>query len=127
MLELRFPWLWIGVGALLVAGVCVGSLLPAQALTIALDLNDKYVHFASYFLLTVWFSGLYARAGYYALIAAVVIALGAFLDVLQGATATRHFDLLDILANVLGALVGFMLSWSLLGGWCDRIERWIVR
>jgi VanZ family protein len=125
MLDLRFPWLWIGVGALLVAGVCVGSLLPAQDLGDAL--NDKYLHFASYFLLTVWFSGLYSRVGFYALIAAVVIGLGAFLDVLQGATATRHFDLLDILANALGALVGFGLSWSLLGGWCVRIERWIVR
>jgi VanZ family protein len=125
MLDLRFPWLWIGVGALLVAGVCVGSLLPAQDLGDAL--NDKYLHFASYFLLTVWFSGLYSRVGFYALIAAVVIGLGAFLDVLQGATATRHFDLLDILANALGALVGFGLSWLLLGGWCVRIERWIVR
>jgi VanZ family protein len=125
MLDLRFPWLWIGVGALLVAGVCVGSLLPAQDLGDAL--NDKYLHFASYFLLTVWFSGLYSRVGFYALIAAVVIGFGAFLDVLQGATATRHFDLLDILANALGALVGFGLSWLLLGGWCVRIERWIVR
>ncbi len=125
MLDLRFPWLWIGVGALLVAGVCVGSLLPAQDFGDAL--NDKYVHFASYFLLTVWFSGLYSRVGFYALIAAIVIGLGAFLDVLQGATATRHFDLLDILANALGALVGFGLSWLLLGGWCVRIERWIVR
>jgi len=125
MLDLRFPWLWIGVGAVLVSGVCVASLLPAQDVSTAL--NDKTVHFATYFLLTVWFSGLYSRIRFYALIAAVVIALGAFLDVLQGATATRHFDLLDILANALGALVGFTLSWLLLGGWCVRVERWIVR
>ncbi|MGD2167546.1 MAG: VanZ family protein [Gammaproteobacteria bacterium] len=123
MLDLRFPWLWMGFGWLLVAGVCFGSLLPAQSVEFALD--DKLVHFASYFLLTVWFSGLYSRVGHYGLIALIVIALGAVLDVMQNATATRQFEIFDIFANAAGALIGFIASMLVLGGWCGRIERWI--
>lgn len=125
MLELRFPWLWMGFGWLLVAGVCLGSLLPAAEYGIRL--NDKLLHFASYFILTVWFSGLYSRVGYYVLITVVVIALGAVLDVMQSATATRYFDLIDILANAAGALVGFAAAIIILGGWCGKLERWIAR
>ena len=125
MLELRFPWLWMGIGWLLVAGVCIGSLLPAGDVQIVL--NDKLLHFVSYFVLTIWFSGLYGRIGYYAFIAVVVIALGAALDLMQTTTATRTFDLFDVFANAGGALVGFVLSLAILGGWCSRVERWITR
>ena len=117
----------MGVGWLLVAAVCLGSLLPVPARDIAALLNDKFVHFVSYFVLTVWFSGLYSKKAYYVLIAAVVIALGAALDIAQGTTATRQFDLLDILANAIGALVGFTLAFFVVGGWCARLERWIER
>ncbi len=125
MLDLRFRWLWMGFGWLLVAGVCLGSLLPAK--DVEVFLNDKVVHFISYFVLTVWFSGLYSRVGYYLLIAAVVIALGAVLDVMQTTTATRTFDLFDIFANAGGAIAGFVVSLAVLGGWCSRVERWITR
>ena len=125
MLNLRFPWLWMGIGWMLVAAVCIGSLLPASG--VDFDINDKLVHFASYFILTVWFSGLFSRFAHYLVIAAIVIALGAGLDVLQSTTATRYFDLFDVLANAAGALVGFVLSIVLVGGWCARVERWIGR
>lgn len=125
MLELRFPWLWMGVGWLLVAAVCVGSLLPLR--NFDAGMSDKWLHFASYFALTVWFCGLYASIGYYSVITAIVIALGAVLDVMQGATTYRTFDLLDVLANAFGAVVGFALVVLVLGGWCGKIERWIAR
>ena len=112
-------------GWLLVLAVCLGSLLPLSNVNLAT--SDKLLHFMSYFVLTVWFSGLYSRVGHYLVITAIVIALGAVLDVAQGATATRNFDLLDVLANAVGALVGFALASLILGGWCGRIERWIAR
>lgn len=125
MLDLRFPWLWMGFGWMLVAGVCFGSLLPASR--VEFFLNDKLIHFISYFVLTVWFSGLYSKLAWYILITVIVIALGAALDVAQSTTATRYFEFFDILANAGGALFGFVLSVFLLGGWCGRVERWIRR
>ena len=80
VIRLRFPRLWLGMGWLLVLGVCVGSLLPGPVLH-SLS-HDKLVHFGSYFVLTVWFCGLYSKPRHYIAIAAVLIALGAALDLL---------------------------------------------
>jgi VanZ family protein len=84
------------------------------------------VHFSSYFLLTIWFCGLYDKRRNYIVIAAVLIGLGALLDLLQGATSTRHFDIYDILANTIGVLLGFVLALVLVGGWCQTVERWLT-
>jgi VanZ family protein len=70
----------------------------------------------------VWFAGLYPRARHL-LIAVTLIGLGIALDVAQGGTATRTFDVLDILADTVGVAVGLVLSMVLLGGWCQRVER----
>jgi VanZ family protein len=113
------------MGWLLVLGVCVGSLLPAPVVHVLS--HDKITHFVSYFVLTVWFCGLYGKARHYIAIAAVLIALGAALDLLQGTTATRQFDIYDVLANAGGVLLGALLAVVFIGGWCRQAERWLVR
>ena len=125
MLALRFPKLWLGLGWVLLALVCLGSLLPASAVS-TLE-NDKLAHFGSYLILSLWFGGLYGKPRHYIAIAAILIAFGAVLDLLQGLTATRHFDAADILANSAGVLLGFLVSVAALGGWCRVVERWIAR
>ena len=124
MLKLRYPRIWVVVGWLLVAGVIVGSLVPGQALR-AVSWNDKVTHAGSYFLLMVWFAGLYSRQRHI-WIALGLLALGVALDSLQLTTKTRHFDLRDVAANGFGILVGLTLSVWLLEGWCQRIERLLL-
>lgn len=121
MLPLRFPKLWIALAWLLTAGVIVGSLLPGEVVA-AIPIRDKLMHAGSYFVLMVAFAGLYRR-GFYPLVAAVLLALGVSLDLLQRLTETRTFDWKDIAMNSLGVAVGFVLSWWLLGGWCQRVEQ----
>lgn len=123
MLPLRYPWAWLSLGSLLVVAVCVGSLVPAQTLqAVSFEIGDKLLHGASYFVLMIWFAGLFARRHHF-LVAAVLLALGVGLDVAQSRTATRSFELEDIAADGVGILCGLMLSWSLLAGWCQRLER----
>jgi VanZ family protein len=121
MLPLRFPWLWMALGWLLVAGVCAGSLLPGSSMP-AFRVGDKLVHAGSYFLLMIWFAGLYERRRH-VFIALVLVVLGFALDALQGTVSRRTFDLLDVAANAGGIAVGWLVSVSLLEGWCQRIER----
>jgi VanZ family protein len=118
---LRYPWLWLALGWALVIGVVAGTLMPAPLLR-DLSLDDKLLHAGSYCLLMIWFAGLYRRARH-VIIAAILLALGAALDVLQIGTATRSFDPRDIVANALGILLGLLLSLWLLEGWCQRLER----
>jgi VanZ family protein len=121
LLPLRFPKVWSALGWLLVAGVVVGSLVPGQTLRV-IHVSDKVMHAGAYFILMIWFAGFYRR-GVYPLIAAVLVALGAGLDSLQGLTATRSFDWRDIAMNGVGVIAGLVLAVSLVGGWCQRVEQ----
>ena len=121
MLPLRYPWIWMLFGWLLVAGVVVGSLMPDAPLR-GLQLSDKAQHAFSYGVLMVWFAGLYARKRH-AWIALTVLTLGFVLEIIQSRLSYRSFDPTDLLANLGGVIVGFGLSFWLLAGWCQRIER----
>lgn len=128
MLPLRYPYAWLALGWLLVIGVVVGSLLPGPVIQeITPPINDKIEHFSAYFVLMIWFGGLYPRAKHVS-VAAALLFLGISLDVLQGvATTTRTFDLFDIAADAVGILVALALSFSLLEGWCQKLERFTIR
>lgn len=121
MLPLRYPWAWTAFGWLLVAAVVAGSLLPGHRLP-AVFLQDKLVHAGSYFLLMIWFAGLYERRRH-VYIALFLLALGLSLDLVQSRMSTRSFEMLDIAANGVGILAGFVLARVLLAGWCQRVER----
>ncbi len=82
------------------------SLTPAPP---ALDIaySDKLGHLAAYGLLMFWFSQLYAGQRLRLLHAAAFIAMGAGLEIVQGQLGYRTYDLIDMLANTLGVLLGW--------------------
>jgi VanZ family protein len=121
VLPLRFPKVWTAVAWLLTTAVIVGSLVPGPVVA-AIPIRDKVLHAASYFVLMVCFAGFYRR-GLYPVVAAVLVALGFSLDGLQTLTETRSFDWDDIGMNSAGVVVGLVLSWWLVGGWCLRVEQ----
>ena len=124
MLPLRYPWIWLFVGWLLVAAVIVGSVMPDGPMR-GLPVSDKTMHAASYCLLMIWFAGLYARQRH-VWIALIMLALGVVLELIQGRLSYRMFAVADLLANALGVLAGFVLSFWLLAGWCQRLERRLI-
>ena len=74
MLPLRYPRLWLSFGWLLVLAVIVGSLLPAPIVReITPAISDKLMHFGAYFVLMVWFAGLYPRGKHVLLAVALVL------------------------------------------------------
>ena len=121
MLPLRFPKLWTAVAWFLTAAVIVGSLVPGPVVA-AIPIRDKVMHAGSYFVLMVCFAGQYRRDLYPA-VAAVLVGMGVSLDLLQRLTETRSFDWKDVGMNCVGVAAGLVLSWLLLGGWCQRVER----
>lgn len=114
--------LWAVLGWALVIGVATGSLLPGPLVSKVMHYNDKIVHASSYFVLMVWFGGLYPRHKHVR-IAVALLGLGVALDVLQGLTQTRSLDVYDIVANTVGLTLGLALSLTVLEGWCERLER----
>jgi VanZ family protein len=122
VLQLRYPWIWLLVGWVLVLAVCGGSVVPGDSLGEVGRINDKLLHAGSYFVLMVWFAGLYPRR-LHGVIALVLLSLGVALELVQDTLASRYFDPLDVVANAAGVLLGLLLSVSVLEGWCQRVEQ----
>ena len=122
MLPLRHPILWLLPGWGLLLLVATGSVIPGGVVVSGFSAADKIVHAFSYFVLMVWFSGMYARRRHPA-IALTLIVFGIVLEFVQARLPYRLFDPLDLLANAAGILLGLGLSLLVLGGWCQRVER----
>ena len=130
MLELRYRVRWQVAGILLLLLALSASMLPeipfwpdnAQA---PFEFSDKALHVIAFMFLTVWFSGQYARTGYWRL-ALGLLAFGALIEVLQGMTNYRSAEWLDLYADGVGIALGLLMALLGLGGWSQRIEqRWL--
>ena len=78
--------------------------------------SDKIFHFSAYALFTwLWFNAFYYKFNFNKIkgiftTVAIAIVFGIIIEVLQGlVTSSRSFDLLDILANVLGVFFAAFL------------------
>lgn len=105
---LRWRARWRAIGWILLVAVVVASLLPLRQRAGLAGL-DKLEHFIGYALLMFWFAALHAPARR-PWIALAFVALGAMLELAQGATGWRHADSLDLVANALGIGCGWLLA-----------------
>ena len=121
VLSLRYPLAWWLPGFGFLVLVATGSLIPSGGVITGFEHADKFVHAFCYFILMVWFTGLYAK-GEGKKIAFVLVFFGILLEFIQGRLPYRFFDPLDLIANAVGVLFGLFLSAIALGGWCKRVE-----
>jgi VanZ family protein len=104
--------LGVAAGWALAALIVWLSLTPSPP-TIALEGGDKYEHVVAYAPLMFWFCLLYARNGTRLAYATLWIAMGIALEFAQGETGYRNYDVFDMLANALGVLLGWTLSFAI--------------
>jgi VanZ family protein len=91
----------------MVASVFVLSLIPIEV-----DLGkgaDKAEHFIAYAGLAFWFGMLYVRRSRQLAFVAGFIVLGVVIEFLQGLTDYRSFEVADMVADAIGAFIGFAL------------------
>lgn len=127
MLPLAHARAWIAASVLLVVTVLYLSLAP---LNVPADLPthfDKIEHAAAYVFLAVWLMGLVARPRYWR-VAVALVAFGLTIEFLQAAMPFgRQGDPWDVLANVTGIGIGFVLARGVTGGWALKAEAWLNR
>ena len=92
----------------------------------SLDLSDKFLHFATFAVLTIWFSGQYSRNSYWRF-ALGLIAFGILIELIQGMLTYRSAEWLDIIADLAGIGFGLVIAWVGVGGWSLRFEQWLTR
>jgi len=116
----RRIWLLLGWG--MIAAVVVLSLIPLDV-----DLaehEDKLAHFIAYGSLAFWFGMLIDGRGRQLGVALTFAAMGVALEFLQGLTDYRTFEVADMIANAIGATVGWGLAQTPLRnglGWAERL------
>ena len=92
-------WAWAGAIVWL-------SLTPAPP-RVDFSHGDKLGHFLGYGLLMFWFCQLYPRRRTRVAYAALFIAMGAGLEVVQGQLGFRTYEVIDMYADTLGVLLGW--------------------
>jgi VanZ family protein len=115
MKPLRHKRLWLAVGWTMVGLVAAVSLMPVPAETMTFEAQDKVLHVAVYGGLMLWFGAIYRIGGPRRWIGALLVLMGAALELAQGATGYRSPQLLDVLANGAGVLLGWLLALTRLG------------
>lgn len=107
--DLRGRGLLVAMGYGFVALVIYLSLIripPDLKLGVDLDLG----HVIAYFWLMTWFAQLYRSVAARMWLLIALFSMGVALEYLQGAMGYRHFDYHDILRNLAGLVLGFLLA-----------------
>lgn len=123
---LRFRPLWLTLGWLLVAEVAWASLTPSPPDGLTPWQWDKANHFAAYAAIMFWFAQIYARPAARRRWVIGLLLMGLAIELLQGLGGDRQFDPLDMLANGLGALVGWAAAATPLGRGLHWLEARIL-
>lgn len=123
VLKLKLAWLLIG--CLMIAFV-VQQTLTASPMGAGFNLSDKFLHTLGYFLLMGWFVQIYHRFGAKILFGLFFISMGTGLEFLQGLSGIRHYEINDMLANGLGVVIAWALSYSRFSSTLYQFERLIL-
>jgi len=124
---LKYMRIWWSVSFLMVAGVYAVCLMPIQGPISGPEYADKIWHFVTYVMVMLWFSQLYhPRVQRWILLG--VILMGFSIECLQALTPWRSFELMDMVANISGAILGAWMARSELHQFLFNIEaRWQKR
>ncbi len=116
--------LWRGLGWSMVGVVVVLSLTPSPPSVPGLLGWDKLQHLLTYAGLTFWFCQVFRGRWRWA---GLVFALGVVLELLQGLSAHRNLEVLDMVANGLGVACGLLLVLSPAGRLIPYFDRMLQR
>ncbi|HUG72834.1 MAG TPA: VanZ family protein [Steroidobacteraceae bacterium] len=125
--ELRFRRLWFCLGLGIAVAIAVVCLMPGRNIPQFRLVSDKVEHALAFAMLAFWFGSILVRRDLLWL-ALALVAFGGLIEVAQGLMGLgRHADLLDLVADTVGVVVGLLLALTPLGRWAGFIERMFLR
>ena len=124
--HLRFKRLWLAVGFLLIAGVIVASVVKMPSALTPFTYSDKLLHCVVYAGLMGWFAQIYRHDLTRIMFVILLCSLGVAIEFMQTATATRHFDVSDIVANTCGVILAWALAYTWVGTILPRFEGLLI-
>lgn len=119
------PWLCVGWAMVLL--VIYFSLTANPPQVPKFQFSDKLEHLLAYFILMGWFGQLYPALSQQIISALSFVLMGILLEFIQGWSGYRMFDLLDMMANASGVLLGWWLTRRWCAGWLQQFDRLLAR
>ena len=124
---MHYRSLWLILGFFYIGLILAGSLLRVPDIDISISHTDKVVHFLMYFILVGWFVQLYPKPDKRIQILIAAILLGMLIEYLQGMTSYRSFDIIDEIANSIGALSAFLLARTTFASLLATFDSWLYQ
>ncbi len=121
---LRYPRMWFGTGLFLLGLGLYVALQPSTPF-IPVAINDKLLHAGSFMAFMVWFGGVF-EARRAPLLVLALVGYGVLIEVLQSFTPTRQAEFMDVVADVTGVLLGWLLCTAGFARWCRTVESWFA-
>ena len=125
MLPLRYARTWLVAGLVLLAFGLVSALSPVPAVVGAV-FNDKLLHATGFLVFMLWFGGV-IEARFAPFLVVGLSSYGLLIELLQSLTPARQAEVLDLVADVAGVLLGWVLSAAGFSRWCGKLESWFAR
>ncbi len=108
MSQLKYKAMWLFLGYAMVLFVIHASLTSSPVMP-GFKMSDKVMHIIGYFGLMFWFAQIYWRPETVLKLAIVFMLMGVGLEFLQDLGGVRVLEVYDMVANVLGVLLAWML------------------
>ncbi len=89
-------------------------------------LLDKWLHILSFLFLSLWFSGQYKRSSYWRLVIGLAT-FGVLIELCQRMVSYRTAEWMDLVADLFGIGIGFIIAIAGAGGWSLRFEQWLEK
>ncbi len=127
--KLRYKTWWVATGALIMAFLTWSSLSPIIVTVVTVQYSDLVLHLLAYSAVTFWFQQIFRGARGLLLVALCMIGYGMLMEAAQGLlTVSRDANLLDIVANTIGVVIGtFVSSWFAPQGLFLQLENQFTR
>ncbi len=133
MLPLRHLMHWQRISLIILVFVLAAALMPAVWLfdSKASALHwfggiDKWLHGITFFVLSIWFTGLYRKSAYW-MVGSGLLLFGLAIEACQRMVGYRTADWLDVGADAAGIVLGLLIGLAGVGGWCLRIEERLLK
>ncbi len=122
-LKINVHQFWLAVGIAIIALLWYLSLMRSPPNIDVVD-GDKYGHLLAYAGTMWWWAQLWRTWRKRLRLAFLLAMMGVVIEFVQGATGWRTFDVMDMLANGAGVLVGWGVAMTPLGKLLVVIEKW---
>jgi VanZ family protein len=119
--DLRFASRWLFAGLALMSVVMMVSLLPNRAEVLEVTYVDKVMHLVVFMGLMVFFCG-FVEVQLRWLLVLFLLACGGLIEVLQLPVPGRSAEAADLMADMVGIMLGWLLASKWLGNWTVWVE-----